>query len=307
MKMERRCPRALFAYVFLVAGCSDELATIDLTSRIDVSSSPAEKQHVYRFGFDLRANEIEDARQYLPFLAYLESATGYHFSLHFTPANRRLSEEIAEDRIDFAAAGAMSFLEAEELGGAIPLARGRNQQGHDRYRSVFVALPESPIRSLEDLRGRRLAFGSPSSTQGHVIPRLALESRRIQLRDLDDYQYTGSHQACANAVIARRADACAMQDTMAFELERAGSARVIDVSPEYPSSGIIASKDVAADVLKRVRSALLRFEPEGRHGAALYNWDRTEMPKGFVAASASDYDELRDGASKLGLIGGPVQ
>ena len=50
--------------------------------------------NTFVFGFDLRASPQEDARQYIPFLKYLESTTGYRFRLHFTPQNNKISRNL---------------------------------------------------------------------------------------------------------------------------------------------------------------------------------------------------------------------
>jgi ABC-type phosphate/phosphonate transport system substrate-binding protein len=101
---------------------------------------------------------------------------------------------------------------------------------------------DSPLRKIEDLRGKRVAFGSTTSTQGYLIPRIILSEHGIELEDLTGHEFFGSHHDCANAVISHFADACGMQDTMGRELEKQGMVRIIHTSRYYPSSGIAANK-----------------------------------------------------------------
>jgi len=171
----------------------------------------------------------------------------------------------------------------------------------------MVTAPDSPIRRIEDLRGKRFAFGSITSTQGHLIPRIILAQHGIALEDLASYEWTGSHRNCANAVAAGRFDAGGMQDTLGRELERAGIIRVIYTSRYYPSSGIAASRDVPAEALAKVNQALIDFEPKGRHAERLFDWDKTEMPNGFVDADDEDYSELREWYRRFGLLGEPTE
>jgi phosphate/phosphite/phosphonate ABC transporter binding protein len=42
------------------------------------------------------------------------------------------------------------------------------------FKSVFVARKDGPIKSLADLKGKTFAFGSVSSTSGHLMPRYFL-------------------------------------------------------------------------------------------------------------------------------------
>jgi len=203
--------------------------------------------------------------------------------------------------------GAGSCIQAHARYSVIPLVRGLNAQGRAEYRSVIVVAPDSPIQIIEGLRSKRFAFGSITSTQGHLIPRIVLLDHGLTLDDLVAYEYTGSHRNCANAVLAGRFDAGGMQDTLGEELAAAGLLRIIYTSQYYPSSGIVANKEVPPEVLDRVRQALLDFDPQGRDGSGLYHWDRTEMPNGFVEARDEEYAELLESAVKLGYFAEEVR
>jgi phosphonate transport system substrate-binding protein len=273
--------------------------TDNTNTQRDISSP---KQQVYYFGFDLRASPQEDAAQYVPFLDYLARTTGYQFKLHFTPKNSTTADELGQNKTQFAAMGAGSFLNADIHYGARALVRGVNKLGKAEYRSFFVVRPNSPIKSITDIRGHSLAFGGKDSTQGHIIPRIVLKNNGVKLEDLSKYTYTGSHQNCAEAVVSGKFEVCSMQDQLAQKLAAQGQLRIIHKSAYYPSSGIVANRFVDNDVVEKVRQALLDFEPTGKDSEEMYHWDRTEMPHGFTTAKNTDYDYLRRGTIELGLI-----
>ena len=173
----------------------------------ELSSTSSPALQVFYFGFDLRASPQEDAHQYIPFLEYLGQATGYQFKLRFTPQNDDIIHQLGSNQVQFAAIGAVSFLKAAQQYPVTPLVRGINHQGRAEYRSYIVVRPNSKINSVYDLTQKKFAFGSTTSTQGHLIPRIMLSQHGIKLGDLSYYEYTGSHQQCADAVISRRFDA----------------------------------------------------------------------------------------------------
>lgn len=291
-----------------LTGCSTEsdLPVLDFSERLEaVPATPVapdrERKDYFLFGFDPRASLVEDTHQYLPFLDYLQRETGYRFKLHFSGA-LPIAEELGHGLVDFAAIGAASFIRARETHTVLPLVRGLNSHGRAEYRSKIVVRPDGPLRGLEQLRGARFAFGDANSTQGHLIPRIVLSEHGIELADLASYAFTGSHRACAQAVVSYAADACGMQDVMADSLERQGLVRVLYTSRFYPSSGIAANPRVPPAALERVREALLDFDPTGRDGSDLYHWEQTEMPLGFTAAALSDYTDLRAWMVRLSLI-----
>ncbi len=304
----------LISIPFLLSSCDsdNQVAKYDLDDRVDQTQTKSKhihrkRENVLIFGFDLRASPQEDARQYLPFLKYLERETGYKFKLHFTPTNKDIVDDIGQNHVQFAALGAVSFLQANTQYGVIPLVRGVNLEGKAEYQSVFVVAPKSKVKTITDVKGRRLAFGSRTSTQGHLIPRIELSKKGISLEQLASSIYTGSHQNCANSVISNKSDICSMQDTLAKVMVNQGLLRIIHTSNYYPSSGIAANCDVPAEIVDKVKQALLNFKPQGKDKKGLYNWERTEMPLGFTMANIDDYRELRKWSTQLGFIQTPKE
>ena len=294
--------------LLLLSACdSDSRDVVDLDdvivdSEIQKPYSNHGQENVLNFGFDLRASPQEDARQYLPFLAYLEKTTGYQFKLHFTSKKENIIDSLGKNHIQFAAIGAESFIRAEQKYNVIPLVRGLNSENKAEYQSVFVVATKSKIKSLNNISNKHLAFGSRDSTQGHLIPRIVLSQNKLALESFASYTYTGSHQNCANTVISAKADVCAMQDTMAKNMAKQGLLRIIHTSSYYPSSGIAASRDVPEEVRQKVLKALLNFKPQGKDKPGLYNWNYTEMPLGFIAAKNQDYKGLKEWSVKLGFL-----
>lgn len=299
---------AMITSVCLLTACDfqSERKAVDLKDRLSDEAlreiHPENGDNGFIFGFDLRRSLKEDVRQYIPFLKYLENATGYRFKIRFTPKDARIADDLGKGLLQFAAVGADTYIEAREKYDAIPLVRGLNQYGKAEYQSVIVTALNSPIKRIEDVRGKRFAFGNITSTQGHLIPRIVLAQHGIGLDELGAYAWTGSHHNCANAVAKGNFDVGGMQDTLGHELEKAGIIRIIYTSKYYPSSGIAANKDVPADVRAKVKQALLDFEPKGQHSEGLHQWDKTEMPNGFIEAQDGDYAELRVWSLKLGLL-----
>jgi len=264
-------------------------------------SSTSANQTTFYFGFDLRASPQEDAKQYAPFLKYLNKTTGYTFRLRFTSKNENIIHNLKNDVIQFASIGAVSLIKAQQQDNIIPLARGLNNNNKAEYRSFIVIANNSKITSIADLKRKRFAFGSKTSTQGHLIPRIILSNAGLTLKDFQSYIYTGSHSKCAQAVIERNVDACGMQDTLALELAKQGKLKILHKSSYYPSSGIVAKGDLPAEALESVTRALVDFDPINNHALKLYNWHKTEMPNGFKIANSDDYDLLQKAVFDFGI------
>lgn len=291
---------AVFAVLLVVAvallarQAQGPIRVVDL-KEINPSGSTDEPKLApsFSFGFDPRASLEEDTRQYLPLLEYLSQKTGYNFDLRIASMGEVLADQLSTGDVQIAAVGAVSLLRADKTGDVEPLVQGMNNDGSTTYRAAIVVAADSDARDLSDLRGTRLALGNVDSTQGHVIPSIMFRKAGMTPDDFASHVFTGSHQNCANAVILGRADACGMQGAMADQLSKAGQLRILAWSDRYPTSGIAVNRSIGQEAIDRIRAALLEFDPEGRDREGLYNWDRTEMPGGFAAASDADYEVLR--------------
>lgn len=297
--------------IFLVALIATSCNVREPSTRVDLSRVAdandlarlyPEGNGTLHVGFDRRLEPKEDAKMYVPLLNYLERTTRYRFKLHPTAKEGNVVDDLGNGTIQFAIVGTLSYLQAHARYGVMPLVRGLNAEGRGFYRAAIITRPTSSIKSLADLRGKTFAFGASNSTQGHLIPRILLEQAGIRLGDLATYEYTGSHAEAANAVISGRYDAGGLQDTLATSLANRGLVRILALSTDYPSSGIVVAPGVDPVIVDAVRRALLAFEPMGKDAEGLYHWERTEMPRGFSGAQDSDYADLQTWAERFGLL-----
>lgn len=261
------------------------------------------EQKTLRFGFDLRLGPKEDVRIYLPFLKYLEKATGLHFRIKFTEKYEDTVENLGNGITQFAAIGSLSYVIGREKYRIRCIASGLNGEGNPSYQAMIFTRPGSGINALPDLRGKTFAFGSRMSTQGHLIPRKMLEDANIRLYDLSYYVFTGSHTKTVRAVINGEYDAGGIQDSLAKRLEEEGKITIIQASKPYPSSLICYNAALDPDIVRNVRDALISFHPGGEHKDMLYEWDKTEMPLGFKDVNEPEIEEVASLARKYDLIG----
>lgn len=296
----------LIIMVWLLTSCTGEQsASVSLSQNLlagEVQPPLPEQPAAWQFGFDRRLEPKEDVRQIASLANWLHKQTGLPFEVYYSTSGSSVVDDLCAGRIDFAAVGTVSYLQAHDLCSAHILARGLNGQNEDVYRAAIIVPANSSLQNITDLRGHTFAFGAPNSTQGHLIPRLMLQQAGLTLDDLLAHTFTNSHAATANAVASGRYDAGALQDTLAEDLAARGLVRILAFSHPYPASGIVVGPNVPAKTAEIVQQALLALDPAGADAGALYHWERTEMPQGFVPARDEDYEELRRIARAIGLL-----
>ena len=98
-------------------------------------------------------------------------------------------EEMAElfrtGQVDFISETAFQALELTETGHAEMLMR-EWKSGVPVYNTLIFAHRDRGIRTLQDLRGRKMVFEDRGSTSGYLVPRAALAQRGLNLGELSD-------------------------------------------------------------------------------------------------------------------------
>jgi phosphonate transport system substrate-binding protein len=255
-----------------------------------------------KFGFDLRLSPKEDVKLYIPFLEYLSRTTGRRFTIVFTSSYEETVRYLGTGITQFASLGPVNCLRAKQLYQTVCLVIGKNMHQKPEYRAAIVARTDSHLKTLAELKGKSLAFGSRFSTQGYLIPRAMLEEAGITLSNLTYRNFTGSHDKTARVVLNGKYDAGAMQDTLAQQLAARGKLKIIALSRPYPASLICANAQVDPAIREAVRQALLDFQPLGKHAAQLHGWNKTEMPAGFAPYNHRAYKEIARLAKRYGLL-----
>ncbi|MBO8142809.1 MAG: phosphate/phosphite/phosphonate ABC transporter substrate-binding protein [Firmicutes bacterium] len=238
-----------------------------------------------------------------PLVQMLSRELGRPVRGFFSPNYTALVEAMGTGRVDVTFLSAFTYVLARERHGAqVLLTVVRN--GNTHYRSQIIVRSDSPIRTLEDLRGRTFAFGDYGSSSGYLYPAAFLKQHGIDPeRDLLAVSL-GQHDAVVQAVLMGDADAGAT-----FE-----DAHILLFSDEYPDIDerlrkLAVTDDIPYDTITarpglppELAEAIIRaFEriaatDEGRRVLQeLYRID------GVVRARDEDYDVVRRTAELMGI------
>ncbi len=94
-------------------------------------------------------------------------------------------------------------------GNVEPLVVAVEKDGSISYRSVLVVRADSGIGSLEEMRGKSLAWADPNSTSGYLIPRSELKKAGIDTEPGKYFSRTGfggGHEQAVVAVLQKQYD-----------------------------------------------------------------------------------------------------
>ena len=263
----------------------------------------AQAQQVFRITAIPDESPTELARKAAPLAKYLERKLGV--KVEFTPVTDYAAavEALVNKQVDLAWFGGFTFVQASQRSGGkiVPLVQ---REEDEKFRSVFIAT-DPAIKSLADLKGRNLSFGSQSSTSGHLMPRSFLLAAGVDPdKDLKRVAYSGAHDATVAAVAAGKVDAGALNISVWDKLVAdkkvdPAKVRVFHTTPAYYDYNWSVHADMPAarrEALARAFTELSPATPEGKEVLELQRATR------FLPTRVENYKGIEAAARNAGLL-----
>jgi phosphonate transport system substrate-binding protein len=229
---------------------------------------------------------------YQPIMDYLTSNSPFRFSLRLSSTYQQTVDELASGKVSAAFLGTYIYVRAYDQHAVTSLLKPLNENGEPLSHAVVVTRTESPVRTIEDLKGKRVALPSQDSFSGNWLPLYELKKHNISLSDLASVRNFPHHQSVVYHVLKGTFDAGVVKERVAKEFLPRGL-RIVYTSEPIPGSPIVVSKHCPPEVAAALREALLRLDirkPEIK--ALVADWDQ-EFQYGFTTATDADYDAVR--------------
>jgi phosphonate transport system substrate-binding protein len=178
--------------------------------------------------------------------------------------------------------------------------------GKSTFTARIYVRTDGGLRTLEDLRGRTIAFVDPASSSGYTYPMVLLIQRGL-VRNRDpktffrEVVFAGSHDAAMRALLNGHVDAIASFDLAREQYLKDPAEReritFVAETPPIPEAGIAARDGLDPETFARVRAALVSIRGPAHAGLLkrLYDID------GFEPAEDREYDSVRAAVALLGI------
>lgn len=172
------------------------------------------------------------------------------------------------------------------------------------YHSVLItSSANEDINSIEDIKGKTMAFVDPDSTSGNLVPTAEIiqafpdeELNSDKLHTNGDFfeavSFSGSHQAGLQAVIKGDVDVVPISDQiLASEIANGnaaeGDVKIIHESAAIPAEAVVVAEHVDQATRDKLVEFLTSYDNEQ------YFTDVIKVPGArFVACDMSDYEDI---------------
>lgn len=248
--------------------------------------------------------------RWTPLTAYLTKELGVPVKLRVANDYAAVIEGQRAGNIQIAFYGPASFARAVMTGVKLePLVNQKHETGASGYYSVIYVRSDSPYKSIEDLKGKNLAFVDPNSTSGNQAPRFFLHKAG---HDVDKFFgktfYAGSHENAVLALAQGTADAAANlwnseTDTTVTRMAAKGMKnpdgsplkqsdfRVVFKSEFLPEGPFAVLASLPDDLKQRIRQAFIEFPTKDK---AAFDKLSDGKDLGLTPVTLKDYQPIID-------------
>lgn len=227
---------------------------------------------------------------------------------------QQMQSYLRRGRVDWVTETAATAMALADRAGALPLLM-TERDGVSRYRTVYFARKDSPVRELADLRGRSIVFQNRSSTSAYYVPAnelLALGLRlEVLLSPMDrpgpdsvGYLFGRSELNVSAWVHKGLVDVGAMSNLDWSNPKRLPPSyrrdfRIVRESAEFPRALEMVRGDLDPRVRERLREVLqaAAADPDARE--ALLRFFKTTRFSPIDEDTAAALEDLRQGVARV--------
>ncbi len=249
-------------------------------------------------------NVFKQMERFKPLAKFLSNETGVKVKLTILSRYGNIIERFTNENMDGAFFGSFTGAMAIQKLGLIPIARPVNLDGASTYHAHIYTRKDSGIKSVKDMKGKKMAFVEKATTAGYIFPLAYLKENGINNIDtfFSEYFFAGSHDASLVAVLDGKADIGASKNTV-FDWVREQDPRVdqeiviLSESAKVPSNGLLVRKGLDGGIIDKLKQSLLNLDSSSEGKEVLKKFRAQK----FIATTVDDYMPVFVSAEKAGI------
>ncbi len=202
-------------------------------------------------------------------MAHMAKITGKRVKWYGPESYAAQVEAMRSGRLHVSGFAAGATVYGVNIAGFHPAAMmGLKDGGFRGYKLWLITHKDSDIKTVQDLKGRKVAHVTPSSNSGNQAPRALFKSMGV-IPDVD-YKviYSGKHDNSIMGVVNKDYDAAPVASTVMQRMMERGmfdksEVRIIWESAKFPGTSYGYAHDLTPELQKLVRQAFLTFDWTG--------------------------------------------
>jgi phosphonate transport system substrate-binding protein len=250
------------------------ISTMLLTGATAVASADWRDKHkVIKIGAVTVENQGATITRFKPFADYIEKKLGVKVEVFTASDYAGIVQALSAGHIHLGrmggAAYAAGYIDSE--GEIEPLVMNVEPNGGKGYHSVLIVRSDSPYKSIDDLKGKSLAWADANSTSGYLVPNASLRDAGIDpQKHFSRTVFSGGHEQSVLGVLKGNFDSAftwtspghqsgqfrIMMDRGMLKLD---DVRIVWESPLIANPLWAVSKKIPADMRKDLSDMFLNL------------------------------------------------
>jgi len=237
-------------------------------------------------------------------IAFIKKETGLDVVQVFPEDFDDHMKKVGSGEIDISFSNPFVYIRIAQQYEARAFARIIEKEGKDMFRGEICVAEDSPLKTLADLKGKRILAVSRSSAGGYLFQIGMLAEAGVNPEELtiDFAQGAGKQEKAFLAVYSGEYDACFVREGTRTEVMKnqvdISKIRVLAYTSFYPGWVYAGRKGLDPSVLDKIRSAMLKLDlSDPGHKAIL---EKAKFVK-IVPSEDKDFDPIRELAARLDL------
>lgn len=229
---------------------------------------------------------------------YLSKKTGYHVTSQVLTSYAAVTEGMTSNNVDIGWVGPLDYVIAHQKNGAEAVTKSvRN--GKPSYKAFIIANVNSGINSITDLKGKKFAFGDPTSASSNLYPQYMMKKAGFDPKNLAQTVNIANQTQIAVQVCQGVVDAGAIYDDARTNVGADTSCpgimtktKVIAATdPPIPGDPQMIRHNLNSDQKAKLKSSMLALGTDSTMADPLKKLYTIDS---LAPAKDSDYDNLRD-------------
>jgi phosphonate transport system substrate-binding protein len=245
------------------------------------------------FAFQPQENPEGLAPNAVKLAKYLTQQTGIKCEVFLPTSYAAVVEALRGKNADVAYFSGLPYLVAHSSAG-VELLVAEERSGNPFYYSQWYVLADSPIKATADLKGKPIAFTSPTSTSGYLFPLAKmvedghLKPGQDPKEFFSDVIFAGGYEQALKALVHGKVEAAAASDYAFAKYltpDEQAKVRVLVKQGPVPTHGVAIRSELPKEVRDKVKAALLSLNDDANKDLlkSVYGAER------FVERSHDDY------------------
>lgn len=200
------------------------------------------------------------------FVAHMSKVTGKKVVFFPVQSNAAQLEAMRSGRLHVAGFNTGSNPIAVSCAGFVPFGMMAYDDGSFGYEMEIIVAADSPIQSPADIKGRTMAFTSPTSNSGFKAPSAILKGEFGLVAETDFKPvFSGKHDNSILGVINGDYEIAAIANSVLFRMARRGvidksKVRTVYKSQTFPTTGYGHAHNLHPEVVAKVKNAFWTYQ-----------------------------------------------